>query len=212
MYNSFIENNSWFDLGKWKSRELGWQAYFVPDSVFTLDILESMNMLTEYIEIVNKPLHMWRLHKTQLRQSYRNHKKRIFYEYSNYYICCIENMIADYPRLKISIELAKATLALNWYNIVYNKYPKNLFELVDEGILAEVPYDFCNNIPMTYKLTDDGYKVYSLWWDGVDDNAEKQGYSLFAGGGDYSRFNKDSKTEKPQTLPQSLPQTLPDGK
>ena len=62
----------------------------------------------------------------------------------------------------------EAALAALRYEKINGHPPESLEELVGE-YLAEMPKDVVNGQPLNYIRTEDGFKVYSVGWDGDDD-------------------------------------------
>jgi len=52
------------------------------------------------------------------------------------------------------------------------RYPTGLDELVEGGYISHLPRDFYSDGPMHYKITDDGFMLYSVGFNFVDDGGE----------------------------------------
>jgi hypothetical protein len=60
--------------------------------------------------------------------------------------------------------------ALERYRLAQGKFPDRL-DVLAPDFLAKIPHDVINGEPLKYRLTDDGqYLLYSVAWNGKDDN------------------------------------------
>ncbi|TWU00028.1 hypothetical protein Pla108_09710 [Botrimarina colliarenosi] len=71
-------------------------------------------------------------------------------------------------RDKTKYEATRLALALAIYRTDHNAYPASLDELVP-AVLPKLPVDTFTDAPFLYRLTDDGYLLYSCGANGVDD-------------------------------------------
>ena len=60
------------------------------------------------------------------------------------------------------------------------RYPTGLDELVDGGYISRLPRDFYSDGPMQYKITDDGFMLYSVGLN-FEDNGGRMGTNPFDG-------------------------------
>ena len=51
-------------------------------------------------------------------------------------------------------------------------YPDNLGELITAGYLKEIPLDMFSDKPLVYRKTDDGFTLYSVGPNFIDDSGE----------------------------------------
>ena len=72
-----------------------------------------------------------------------------------------------------------ATLALHRWRLDHDQYPADLAELLDAGLLKEMPMDPFSDKPLIYARTGDTFKLYSVGHDFEDDGGtveyDKQG-------------------------------------
>jgi len=62
--------------------------------------------------------------------------------------------------------------ALERYRLANGGYPENLGAL-SPGLIAAIPKDLCNGKPLIYRRSQpNGYLIYSVGWNGVDDGGE----------------------------------------
>ena len=59
-----------------------------------------------------------------------------------------------------------------WYEKERGMYPESLAELVKVGFLEEVPIDPFSDEPLVYRKTDDGFILYSVGMNFVDDGGQ----------------------------------------
>ena len=64
-----------------------------------------------------------------------------------------------------------AAIAVYRYQQKHGKLPTSLNQLVGE-FLDEIPIDQCNGQPLHYRTTSDGFAIYSIGLDGVDDGGD----------------------------------------
>lgn len=74
--------------------------------------------------------------------------------------------IEDFARLRYELACTGATLAE--YRAREGEYPESLQQLVP-GLLGEVPADRFTGEPLVYRRSENGYRLYSLGPNGVDD-------------------------------------------
>ena len=65
-------------------------------------------------------------------------------------------------------------LALANYRDEHGKYPRTLADLVP-GELERLPNDPFSGKPLVYRLTDEGFRLYSVGPNGVDDGRKSGG-------------------------------------
>lgn len=104
------------------------------------------------------------------------------YDWVGHLVELLENYSGDYRffdptdydkpflREQAEMRLLIAELALQAYHLEHGQLPARLTELVPE-YLPEVPIDPLSedSLPLKYRLTEDGYLLYSVGHDGVDD-------------------------------------------
>lgn len=74
-------------------------------------------------------------------------------------------------RGELLVEAALASLAINEFHLSHHQYPESLAQLVPE-FLSRIPIDFADNQPLRYRKTSNGYLLYSLGADGIDDDGK----------------------------------------
>jgi hypothetical protein len=73
-----------------------------------------------------------------------------------------------------------AVLGVLRYKKDTGRYPKGLDELFEGGYISQLPRDFYSNGPMGYKITDDGFMLYSVGLN-FEDNGGRMGTNSFNG-------------------------------
>lgn len=76
------------------------------------------------------------------------------------------------------------SIALARYKADKSQFPENLDQLVSNNYLEKLPHDPYSNGPLTYKKTDNNYKLYSLGADFDDDNGTQSNWGRYEKGGD----------------------------
>jgi len=75
---------------------------------------------------------------------------------------------------RADLRAARAALAVQRYRLAEGKLPESLGQLVPK-YLDSVPTDPFDGRPLRYRLTDPGFVVYSVWWDGQDNGGVRKG-------------------------------------
>jgi len=75
-------------------------------------------------------------------------------------------------RLPVDINSTLTIIALLRYAQDKGDYPNNLGELITAGYLKEIPLDTFSNKPLVYRKTDDGFTLYSVGPNFIDDGGE----------------------------------------
>jgi len=65
-----------------------------------------------------------------------------------------------------------AILALEQWHLERGDYPQDLDQLVDAGLLEQLPIDPWSNKPLVYKKTDDGFMIYGVGRNFKDDSGQ----------------------------------------
>lgn len=79
-----------------------------------------------------------------------------------------------YLRTRCLLQLTRVAAAIAVYHAKYGRYPAQLSELVP-NVLDTLPADILNGKPLVYRRTDEGYLIYSLGENGVDDGGSRSG-------------------------------------
>ena len=69
-------------------------------------------------------------------------------------------------------------LAVLRYEKKTGEYPQGLDKLVEEGYLKDVPIDPFSDGPLVYRKTEDGFLLYSVGMNFIDDRG-RQGKSRY---------------------------------
>jgi tetratricopeptide (TPR) repeat protein len=75
-------------------------------------------------------------------------------------------------RAKAQIEALVTTLAAIRYKQVHGDYPENLRQLLADHLIKKLPADPYSDGPLVYKKTDDGFTLYSVGENFLDDAGE----------------------------------------
>ena len=70
--------------------------------------------------------------------------------------------------IQAQVDLARTGCALERYRLAHGSYPNSLNPLAPQ-FTAQVPHDLINGQPLHYRLTSDGYVLYSVGWNEKDD-------------------------------------------
>jgi hypothetical protein len=76
-------------------------------------------------------------------------------------------------RVNTDIELTRLAAALAVFRVEHGKYPATLNELVP-GFVERLPVDHYNAKDFIYKPTNDGYLLYSIGDNGIDEGGNYQ--------------------------------------
>lgn len=85
-----------------------------------------------------------------------------------------EHAFAIESRWRTQRELTRTVIALAIYRAEHDEYPSSLKKLVPD-MLQIVPTDPVFGDPLGYRKTDDGFLVYSIGFNGVDDGGSNDG-------------------------------------
>jgi hypothetical protein len=113
----------------------------------------------------------------QIRQSGFNSTKQI------------RELFKEYPIIAISLMPLESVFNLNWrgrlqesalitlcailrYQAQYGRPPENLQELIDKGLLKQMPQDPFGNGPLVYKRNGNNFTLYSLGLNFTDDGGK----------------------------------------
>lgn len=83
-------------------------------------------------------------------------------------------------RTNAKLELLQLAAPLAVYRAEHGQYPEKLEDLVP-GILGKLPVDSFKSKAFLYRRTDDGYLLYSLGANGIDDGGSNEQQNLFHG-------------------------------
>jgi len=72
-------------------------------------------------------------------------------------------------RNKVQVEAFIVIVAILRYKQERGNYPENLSELLEAGLLKELPMDPFSNKPVVYRKIDDGFMLYSVGLNFEDD-------------------------------------------
>jgi len=75
-------------------------------------------------------------------------------------------------RNKVGVEAFVATVAILRYKQEHGNYPENLSELLEAGLLKELPMDPFSNEPVVYRKMDDDFMLYSVGLNFEDDGGQ----------------------------------------
>ena len=90
-------------------------------------------------------------------------------------------------RNRIDSEATLTILAVIQYQKQYGQAPDSLDDLVEKGLLKEVSIDPFSDKPLVYRKTDDGFILYSVGFNFIDDGGVS---------GEYEGTNKNSHARR----------------
>jgi hypothetical protein len=76
-------------------------------------------------------------------------------------------------RFQIDIDMARTAVAIERYRLTKGALPKDLAALVPD-YLSQVPIDPFDGQPIRYRRTEPGYRLYSVFEDGQDDDGKSK--------------------------------------
>jgi hypothetical protein len=101
----------------------------------------------------------------------------------NYYLRDGFTAIAQCIRLgwrgKADAHATVTMLAVLTYEAQKGRWPQSLEELVEEGLLERVPMDPYSDGPLVYRVTGEGFTLYSAGEDFLDDGGESGEWDQF---------------------------------
>lgn len=86
----------------------------------------------------------------------------------------LEAALTAERRTSTQVDLALLAIALEVHRLEEGAYPARLEELVP-GVLEELPVDPFGPTPYAYRITEDGYLIYSIGPNGKDDDGSNEG-------------------------------------
>jgi hypothetical protein len=99
-------------------------------------------------------------------------------------------------RGRTQLQLIRLAAAIAVYRVEHHSYPAKLDDLVP-GLIAELPTDVYNSKPFIYKRTDDGYLLYSVGSNGIDDRGDNSQMSRLAGEPTENMLGSDTPQAQP---------------
>lgn len=82
-----------------------------------------------------------------------------------------QNVECKFLHLHATIRMASLACALERFRIANARYPERLEELVPQFI-GKLPHDPCDGQPFRYRITPEGYLLYSIGMDRKDDGGK----------------------------------------
>ncbi len=104
---------------------------------------------------------------TNVSEQLRGTASRRGYFFSTITLTAIEKAIVRDAQTRAHIRLVQAALAVECYRVLHHDLPENLADLTP-AILAVVPADPFTGGPLRYRRTDNGFVLYSVDRDGLD--------------------------------------------
>ncbi|MCL2639853.1 MAG: hypothetical protein FWD53_03315 [Phycisphaerales bacterium] len=83
-----------------------------------------------------------------------------------------EGAVAVETQMQMNHDLARMALALRIYRLEHGRFPDTL-DALSPQILSAIPRDRFSNSPLKYRRIDDGYLLYSVGKDEIDDNGQE---------------------------------------
>lgn len=133
------------------------------------------SMITRYKDLVIQPPWEIRYPEQQYVKFQETYNKMpgLF----DYFVTPLHSFTIFYHRVKMRQDALITILATLRFNTQYGRYPYNLGELVQEGLLTDLPRDPFSRGPLMYNQLDDDFELYSIGPDFSDDSGK-----LFQGG------------------------------
>jgi hypothetical protein len=73
---------------------------------------------------------------------------------------------------KVDVDATVTIISILRFKYDNNNYPETLQQLKETGYISEIPIDPFSGKEITYKLTKDGFKIYSFGSDFDDDGGK----------------------------------------
>ncbi len=146
---------------------------------------EIYDQLTEIVKISPYERQMQKISSDDIILALPQHR----YFLIHYFTPAIDRVSEISYRGKVTHEATVTVLALQRWRLERNGYPEDLDELVTAGYLNELPMDPFSDKPLVYRKTDDGFTLYSVGLNFIDDGGklgkDKKGkVKLWADNGD----------------------------
>jgi len=125
------------------------------------------SMITRYKDLVIQPPWEIRYPEQQYVKFQETYNKMpgLF----DYFVTPLHSFTIFYHRVKMRQDALITILATLRFNTQYGRYPYNLGELVQEGLLTDLPRDPFSRGPLMYNQLDDDFELYSIGPDFSDD-------------------------------------------
>lgn len=92
----------------------------------------------------------------------------------------LEPLLNAQDRANATLQLTKLAVALEVYSAEYGAYPDELAQLVP-AVLEEIPRDLYSEEPFRYEKKPEGYLLYSVYENGVDDRGTDRSGQIVRG-------------------------------
>jgi hypothetical protein len=138
----------------------------VPGWVFYHDEAAYLSLLNEYVDLADKPYYEIQHQVTDIETRARQ---------LPFYVPLAKLLMPIYSRAYAAeadpaaqAEVLRAAAAIKLYKLRHGAYPKKLSDLVPR-ILPAVPIDEFSGAELLYRRSGDGFVVYSIGQNGIDD-------------------------------------------
>ena len=135
-------------------------AKYLPISVFKIDALHYLEKINEIIELSKKPLHEIDSDLIELVEFIKN-KNTFFYKYTKEMTRSLVESIYIEGFFRTLISIVRATLAVDLYKQRFGKLPEKLPQLVETGILDQIPRNRFTNKPLKYEIFGTDFRIYA---------------------------------------------------
>src|SRR5256885_11830087 len=109
---------------------------------------------------------------TNLDEYIQSEVKSKHYFFSGLFTPALSRALVREAEGIVSVRISIAALAAEQFRLINGHLPKNLNDLVPRFLQA-VPLDPFDGAPLRYKLLTEGYVVYSIGPDGLDDGGKE---------------------------------------
>lgn len=87
------------------------------------------------------------------------------------YVVSVAQTLGRHYQTRCQLDASLTLLALREFNRQRGRYPETLDELLPD-YLPRLPIDYADRQPLRYRLTDDGFLLYSIGLNGQDDGGQ----------------------------------------
>lgn len=114
-------------------------------------------------------------------------------------MCTLDSDVLAKESHNTTLQLTRLAAAIAGYRAARGRYPEKLDELIP-GALEKLPVDFYNAKPFLYQRLGEGYLLYSVGENGLDDGGSHQEWDILKG-----QSLDEHKNSDPEKMPPQIP-------